>query len=206
VDPALVPQKYVAPFQGILSRARPAEILARLVQERASGELELKAGSVWLKLLLINGRAMASASNIGMEQLGEQLVRARILSRADLDRALRESPSGDAQLVDRLLKLSLVDPAILRAELTKNIQGQLEDVLGWSEGSFSFEPGTPEPPAVVPEVNLVGLVALDAAAVSAAKNPRESDIRRASKRPTLSDALEIARRVNKGENDPSRKR
>lgn len=148
------PAPLVPAWSGDLSVTRTAEVVSRLVQLRASGTLELRAGPIWKKLLLSDGSAVALQSNVGMESIGEQLVRAKLIQRYDLDRALRESLRGEDGVADRLLDVGAIDAPRLGAELGKSVADGLVDAFGWRQGSFDFQPAAIERPRVMPQVEI----------------------------------------------------
>jgi len=156
---SLPPPKLMAPaWTGDLASTRPGDVLNRLMGQEASGTLELKAGSVWKRLTLRDGKPMALSSNVGLEGIGEQLVKNKLLTRLDLDKALRESPRGEDGLIDRLINAAVLTPEKLAPELGKNITDGLGEVFGWRQGSFNFAPGVVHPPTVEPALDLAAWI------------------------------------------------
>jgi hypothetical protein len=145
-------------WSGELTSTRPLEVVARLAAAGATGVLELRAGSVWKRLTLIRGEGAEISSNIGLEGLGEQLVRAKLLQRQELDKALRESPRGEAGLAERLLTTHTLSREQLASELEKLVREALVDVFAWRQGVFAFVPQSLTVPVVHPRVDLAELV------------------------------------------------
>jgi serine/threonine-protein kinase len=144
----------IPPWSGDLATTRGPDVVSRLVNLRATGTLELKAGSVWKKLALRDGRPQVLSSNVGLEGIGEQLVRGKLLTRFDLDKALRESPRGEDGLIERLLATQTLTAAQLAPELGRNITEGLSDAFGWRQGTFEFTPGPAEAGVVDPGLDL----------------------------------------------------
>ena len=144
----------IPPWSGDLAATRGPDVVSRLVNLRATGTLELKAGSVWKKLALRDGRPQVLSSNVGLEGIGEQLVRSKLLTRFDLDKALRESPRGEDGLIERLLATQTLTAAQLAPELARNITEGLSDAFGWRQGTFEFTPGPAEAGVVDPGLDL----------------------------------------------------
>lgn len=142
-------------WSGVLTDKPPVQVLSKLVREHATGTVEFKFGLVWKRLDLREGHALALSSNMGMEQIGEQLVRRRLISRLDLDRATRESFGSESAMFERLLSNNLLEAETLETELGRNLGERLEEVIGWSEGTFEFRPGLPENPPVTPRFDFV---------------------------------------------------
>ncbi|MCC7384716.1 MAG: protein kinase [Deltaproteobacteria bacterium] len=190
------------PWSGDLSTMRPSEVLGRLITSRVTGRLELRADPLWKHLFLIEGQACAIRSNIGMESIGEQLVRAKLIQRFDLDRALRESLRGEAGVPDRLLELGVIEAPRLAAELGKNVATGLNEAFGWRLGSFDFSPLAVEEERVVPAIDLMLLVTRDTSRSRPGQRPvpPEASTGRPSveppQRPSLIDAIELARQAH----------
>jgi hypothetical protein len=144
----------IPPWSGDLAATRGPDVVSRLVNLRATGTLELKAGSVWKKLALRDGRPQVLSSNVGLEGIGEQLVRSKLLTRFDLDKALRESPRGEDGLIERLLATQTLTATQLAPELGRNITEGLSDAFGWRQGTFDFTPGPAEAGVVDPGLDL----------------------------------------------------
>lgn len=159
-DPAAAPASGMN-TSGDLGSNRPADVLSRLAVERATGVVEFRAASVWKKLTLIEGRPIGLVSNIGLESIGEQLVRSKLLPRFELDKALRESPRGEDGLVDRLLATKALTAAQIAPELSKNINEGVIDLFGWRIGSFEFTPQSVRTPSVMATVDLLQLAQRD---------------------------------------------
>lgn len=196
------------PARGDFAEAAPAVVLSRLLSSRASGRLEFKSGLIWKRIDLHEGQVLNVSSNMGMEDLGEQLVRSKAVKRADLDRALRESRGSEVAAWHRLLEIEAVTREALAGQLGASITHALEDVLGWEDGSFEFVPGQPEMPPVVPTVDLGRLVSRRGGSISgpprpSAPAPAPSDDSHHDglpprKRPSLAEALGLARQAQEG--------
>lgn len=150
------------PASGDLATTRASDVLSKLAVERSTGIVEFRAGSVWKKLTLIEGRPTVLQSNIGLEGIGEQLVRSRLIPRFELDKALRESPRGEDGLVERLLVTKVLTAEQIAPELGKNIQDGLVDLFGWRQGTFEFVPQSVQRPPVTASVDLLQLAQKDA--------------------------------------------
>lgn len=195
------------PASGEFSEAAPAVVLSRLTSSRASGRLEFRSGLIWKRIDLHEGQVLNASSNMGMEDLGEQLVRNKVVKRADLDRALRESRGSEVASWHRLLEIEAVSREALAKQLGASITQALEDVLSWEDGSFEFVPSSPELPPVMPAIDLARLLSRR---MSATPPPRPSepapgrnhssaaDALPPRKRPSLSEALGLARQAQEG--------
>lgn len=176
------PTPDVEAWSGDLATARAAEVIAKLVTARATGVLELRAGPIWKKLQLVRGEAMGLQSNMGMDSIGEQLVKAKLIQRYDLDRALRESARGEDGVVDRLLDMGVIEGSKMAVELGKSVADGVVDAFTWRQGTFDFQPSPMVPPRVAPQVDLMGLVQKEAAKRSGGPARPSEDPLRGKKR------------------------
>jgi serine/threonine-protein kinase len=146
------------PWGGKLEEIPGTEALDRLAKAGASGRLEFKCGLIWKRVQLDQGTPIGITSNMGMELIGEHLVKGRFLSRRELDRALRESEREGRPLTAKLLELGLVDRQNLEVELGKNLAARLGEVLEWRWGTFEFIPEAAEPATIRPRLDLDALI------------------------------------------------
>lgn len=186
---------------GELAKSTPREILEKLVRLGATGRATFTIGPIWKALTLRAGKPLTISSNMGMEILGEQLVQSKLLTRGELDRALRESSGGDDGLVARLLKLGLVERGALARQLGEILTLRLSDMLDWSDGSFEFAPLLPPEPPLRPDVDM--LTMLQSARPSLAPKPKRRPSEEppaspgaASSKPSLKRVLDMAKKVN----------
>lgn len=201
-EPVVVePPPTLGAFAGELADARPADVLLDLEVAKASGTLLFTCGPIWKRLDLIDGSPAQITSNMGMETFGDQLVKAKLIKRADLDRAMRELGRGGEPLTARLLSRKLVDETQLAEQLGLNIADRLKDVLAWRTGSFDFDPAPPSSPALMPILDLQAFVEENRPNYE----PRRSSAKESDSpappspgKPSLTDALRMARTVSKG--------
>ncbi|MGH7525906.1 MAG: DUF4388 domain-containing protein [Gemmatimonadales bacterium] len=107
---------------------------------RVTSELRQTAGTVCFD----RGGVVAAAVGNDAQPLGARLVRVGKITPAELDRARALQTGGDGRrLGDILVALG----AIPRRELDRQLKAQVEDavfeLLGWTEGYFRFEEGSP---------------------------------------------------------------
>ncbi|MCB9653438.1 MAG: protein kinase [Deltaproteobacteria bacterium] len=142
-----------APWSGTLESAPAIDVLAKLMDDKSSGELELRCGLIWKRVRIYEGLPMSITSNMGMELIGEHLVKARIVSRRDLDRALHASEVESGSLSDKLIEFGLIDRALLEEELGKNLGARLDEALEWRWGTFEFVKQEITPPEILPRLD-----------------------------------------------------
>lgn len=112
---------------------------------RVTSELRQTAGTVCFE----RGGVVAAALGSDPQPLGARLVRVGKITAEALERARGLQSAGDSRRFgDILVALG----AISRRELERQLKAQIEeavfDLLGWTEGYFRFEEGSPCQPAV----------------------------------------------------------
>jgi serine/threonine-protein kinase len=200
LDPVDVPRG-LAVWTGKLEEISAAEALDQLTKAGASGNLEFRCGLIWKRVHLDSGAPIAITSNMGMELIGEHLVKARLISRRELDRALHAAERDGTALTSKLLELNLIERSPLEEELGKNLAARLSEVLEWRWGTFEFTPLPPEPAALRPKLDLVSVIqsALEARARSIEEEQDESFSEAAnSDQSKLKEAFKRARSISQG--------
>jgi hypothetical protein len=163
------------PWSGKLEELPGAEALDRLAKAGASGRLEFKCGLIWKRVQLDQGTPVGITSNMGMELIGEHLVKARLLSRRELDRALHAAERERRPLTAKLLELGLLQRETLELELGKNLAARLIEVLEWRWGTFEFIPEAAEPATLRPKLDLDELIHAAVEARTAEAPPSDPD-------------------------------
>ena len=110
---------------------------------RVTSELRANGGLVYFD----RGAVVAAEIQSNPHPLGTMLLRAGKVSESDLARARDMQDGGDRRRLGDIL----VDLGVLnRRELERQVRAQVEEVIfelmGWSEGYFSFSETTEEPP------------------------------------------------------------
>lgn len=131
-------------MQGALAETSPVDLCLRLGRT-ATGMLTLHSprGEATLQFLqgdLAAARSPATSQGRGT-RLGERLVHAGRLDRPDLDAALdaQSSSSPPVALGQLLVDRGLVSADVVRVFLQEQVIDSLMDVIGWFEGTFTFD-------------------------------------------------------------------
>ena len=143
---------------GKLEEHPAADVLERLAQDQASGVIEFRCGLIWKRVLMTEGKPTGVTSNMGMELIGEHLVKARIISREDLEKALQNSERLSKPLTLCLLEQGALTREALEIELGRNLGARLKEVLDWRWGTYEFTPQTMAPVEILPKLDLDGLL------------------------------------------------
>ena len=107
---------------------------------RVTSELRQTAGTVSFD----RGGVVAATMGKDPQPLGARLVRLGKISAVQLQQAIAAQESGDAR---RLGDILVANGALTRRELDRQLKAQIEEaifeLLGWAEGYFRFEDGSP---------------------------------------------------------------
>jgi serine/threonine-protein kinase len=182
---------------GKLEDTPAVEVLSRITGAALSGTLEFRCGLIWKRVQISHGSPMGITSNMGMELIGEHLVKARLISRRDLDHALAAAERTGTLLTVKLLELGLLSREILEEELGKNLGARLAEVLEWRWGTFEFREETVPSSDLLPRLDLQALLAKARAALEKRSEDEEKKEPSGehSTQKKLKEALKVARSI-----------
>jgi Flp pilus assembly protein TadD len=130
-------------FSGDLESFGLPEVLEFMRVQGKTGSVVISSRQGAGIVRLVQGR-LTSASAPGVQRLGETLVERGIISRAELDAALATQRADLRQSAEALGGVLLRSRPAVREQLHQAILQQILDglveMLGWSEGAFSFHP------------------------------------------------------------------
>ena len=160
------------------------DILERINADGSSGIIEFRCGLIWKRVLITDGKPTGVTSNMGMELIGEHLVKARIVTRDDLERALQDSERLQKPLTVCLLDQKALSRETLEIELGRNLGARLQEVLEWRWGTYEFTQQPMAPVEILPRLDLADLLA------RARANREKQDARPDEAAPTSSGPVE----------------
>jgi serine/threonine protein kinase len=143
---------------GRLEEVPTFEVLARLAETRTTGQVEFRCGLIWKRVSLMDGVPTGITSNMGMELIGEHLVKARIISRDELDRALQLSERSGRPLTSTLLQSGALERDRLEEQLGQNLAARLQEVFEWRWGTYRLVEEPLPPMELLPKLDLAGLL------------------------------------------------
>ncbi len=152
LDPSGVPRA------GKLEDLSAAEVMSRLLDAGHTGVVEFRCGLIWKKVKLYQGLPIGVTSNMGMELIGEHLVKSRIVTRDQLHRALQKSERGGRPLTAMLIEDGALERSALEVELGRNLGARLHEVLEWRWGSFELRSEEVKPAEFVPQLDIRALL------------------------------------------------
>jgi serine/threonine protein kinase len=123
----------------VIDRAKLPRWLFHLAVTRRTGAILLRDGARRKKVFLVHGVPEFASSTDKRELLGEHLVAAGRLMRAEIEMALSILPRFGGRLGDALVGLGLLRPVeLFRAVHEQTIDRYLE-LFRWREGEVAFE-------------------------------------------------------------------
>jgi Domain of unknown function (DUF4388)/Type II secretion system (T2SS), protein G len=141
-------------LKGTLKDFGIAEILQLIGQQAKSGVLHLESRDDVIHIAMAEGSVVRaeSAGRKAREKLGTLLVRAELITQAQLDQALDLQKRTLRRLGDILVELEYVTVAQLREMTALQTTETVYKLFHWKSGTYAFEPGDVEwdPETVTP--------------------------------------------------------
>ncbi len=141
-------------LKGTLKDFGIAEILQLIGQQAKSGVLHLQSRDDVIHIAIADGNVVRaeSAGRKAREKLGMLLVRAEVITQAQLDRALELQQRTLRRLGDLLIELGDLTVEQLREMTALQTTETVYKLFHWKSGTYAFEPGDVEwdPETVTP--------------------------------------------------------
>jgi hypothetical protein len=132
-------------LKGTLEDFGIAEILQLIGQQAKSGTLHLESREDEIRVLFADGHVVsADAGRRAKDRLGGLLVRAGLLGRDDLARALAAQRRTLRRLGDLLVEMGLVSKQELKDVTRLQTTETVYRLFHWKDGTYEFEPGEVE--------------------------------------------------------------
>jgi len=116
------------------------EALERLGSEKQSGVLHLTGGSHQIKIYLDRGSVILITATAKEAQLGELLIRKKLLSTEQLDALLQAAKKEKQPLLHLMVKKKLATHANAEKLLAFHTRQVLSLALAWPGGTYEFKP------------------------------------------------------------------
>ncbi len=142
------------PKSGKLEQTSAIDVLACLAEGKHTGLVEFRCGLIWKRVRLFEGAPIGVTSNMGMELIGEHLVKSRLITRDQLHRALQKSERENRPLSNMLVEDGTIEQSKLEEELGRNLGARLNEVLEWRWGTFEFKAQDVEEVDYMPKLDL----------------------------------------------------
>jgi hypothetical protein len=125
-------------LEGAISEFNIVDVLQLICQQQKSGVLTVEHKGQKAELYIEEGRIVSAGPT--KYNLGELLIRAKLLSPGDLQRALDKQQETYEQLGEILIKQGSAEAADLERAINNQIYETLYDVCPWKEGTYKFNP------------------------------------------------------------------
>lgn len=130
-------------LQGSLAGMGIAEILQLAGVQQKTGILHVNSeddGGA-LQILMLGGRVVGCRSDraVRADLLGQRLLSAGVVSKDQLNRALKHARKADALLGEQLIEDKAIDRATRDHFVTLQLRERLVDIFEWKRGNYRFE-------------------------------------------------------------------
>lgn len=131
------------PMRGDLSQTPVADLCRGLSAADATGAVEVGGHAGDARIFFRAGDVYWAESPTPRARLGDRLVNAGLLAQEQLDEALeaQRGPSEGTKLGALLVDRGLVSRDVIRVFVQEQILDALFEMVGWHEGTYSFNPG-----------------------------------------------------------------
>jgi CheY-like chemotaxis protein/DnaJ-domain-containing protein 1 len=136
-------------WKGELTEVPFAEVLARLYREQQSGALLIRHERYKKLVFFRDGYPCVIRSNRLQECLGQMMLKAKVITEAELEASLAQMKTTGRQQGTVLVEMGCISPHSLKLMLDLQLQMKLYDLFGWERGSFKWKAGGELPPAPV---------------------------------------------------------
>ena len=131
-------------MKGILEESVLPGLMRDLYVGRKTGVLHFARGEQRYSVRFQRGHLVNATTSVTEDRLGEMLVRERLLSQANLEKATEMVIQEKKRLGQALLELEAFDQDGLERAIARHVHEMLTRVLAWNEGTWEFaeEPET----------------------------------------------------------------
>jgi PAS domain S-box-containing protein len=126
------------------------EVLRDLARQKKTGALVATCDTIDKRIFIENGLIYSSTSNDPSMLLGEVLLREKVISKADHERALEVHHETGIALGRILVLTGVLDEKSLEAAMQLKTKKDVLDLLAWTDGQLVFLEGEPRPIQLVP--------------------------------------------------------
>ncbi len=148
------------PLSGNIRDVPLPAILQDLHDQKATGAVTVLRGGVEKSVFLKNGDIVFATSTDGNDRLGEMLVRTGLLSRQNLETALKvyRENAGIKKIGAILVEKGFISPRDMFAGLKSQVKDILTSLFLWDDAEYRIEARLP-PDVIQLQFNLPDLIA-----------------------------------------------
>lgn len=124
--------------KGSLADTNVLELLMAWHAQGRSGQITVRKKQVEKTILMRNGCVVRAQSSEDQEKLGQILLKRNLVSKWDLDLALKKSKTESKRLGQTLLGMLALKEAVLNTTLMSQTRDIIYSVLDWEEGEYEL--------------------------------------------------------------------
>ena len=143
---------------GTLDDFTLADVFRLLSLAKRTGKLDVDRSAGTGRVFFREGEIYYADSSLTKEPLGKKLIRARVVTEAQLMEALDRSASGEGRVGEILVSSGIATTEQLQGAIKQQIEDAVFEMLRWDRGGFSWDPGVEanvEIPIAVSVENLI---------------------------------------------------
>ena len=145
-------------LKGTLDDFTLADVFRLLSLAKRTGKLDVDRSAGTGRVFFRDGEIYYADSSLTKEPLGKKLIRARVVTEAQLMEALDRSASGEGRVGEILVSSGVATTEQLQGAIKQQIEDAVFEMLRWDRGGFSWDPGVEanvEIPIAVSVENLI---------------------------------------------------
>jgi serine/threonine-protein kinase len=125
--------------RGSLGQVTAAGFIREVHAVRKSGVLHLNRAGVSKRLYFQAGSIILAGSDLPEDRLGQALLRAGMIQKADLERALGIAEASHRTIGETIVEMRLLRPEQIQVAAERRTRQIVESVLDWDTGEYAFE-------------------------------------------------------------------
>ncbi len=146
LHPSLFEPEPVRPLEdGPLNRYRTPAVFFNIASHRLTGRLKLLTGTLQKELFFDKGEPRYAQSNLKSDLFGAFLVKANLVSRDNIDRALERVAAPQNHLGHALADLGILSKQRIGDALAAHLRSRIIEVMSWPSGWYEFYEGVLPP-------------------------------------------------------------
>lgn len=125
-------------MQGQLTERHLTTLMRELAQKAASGLLRLSRGRAMKAIFFESGSPVFAISNLAAEQLDQKLIREGLVTATQIEQAKTQAAKPN-QIGQALVKMKLLSDSDMRKATREMVLDIIISLFEWNEGEYSFD-------------------------------------------------------------------
>ena len=145
-------------LKGTLDDFTLPDVFRLMSFSRKTGRLDITRRAGQGKVFFRDGEVYFAETSISREALGQKLIRAKLLTEGQLNRALDQNATTGARVGEILVDQGLLTVEQIEGTVRLQIEDAVFDLLRWELGDFIWNPGVEVEPEVFISVSVENLI------------------------------------------------